>query len=191
MKKTKEIIVDFRRNPTEISPLFINGSEVEIVDNFKFLGVQISNDLKWQINIDQIVCKTQQRLYFLRRLRSFRVSQELLVKFYRAVIESVLTFSFTVWYASATAEDRNRLNRIVCTASKIVGCELPSLISLYETRAVKKAKSILNDSGHPASELFRLLPSGKRLRSLKVDSQRSLDSFYPTAIRLLNQLVFK
>ena len=35
--KTKEMIVDFRRNPTPINPLVINGQNIEIVDTFKFL----------------------------------------------------------------------------------------------------------------------------------------------------------
>ena len=94
--KTNEIILDFRRNPTNIDPLLINGSEVEIVNHFKFLGIQISANLKWKINVDQIVSRAQQRLYFLQRLGSFGVSQALMVKFYRAVIESVLTFLFAV-----------------------------------------------------------------------------------------------
>ena len=82
--------------------------------------------LKREINVDQSVSSAQQRLYFLRRLRSCVVSQVLMVKFYRAVIESVLTFSFAVWYNGATAEDRNRLARIVRVASRIVGlsCQL-------------------------------------------------------------------
>ena len=45
VKKTKEIIVDFRRNPDKVEPLNINGFKVEIVDSFKFLGGHISNDL--------------------------------------------------------------------------------------------------------------------------------------------------
>ena len=40
--------------------------------------------------------------HFLRRLRSFDLSQALMVKFYRAVIESVLTFLFAVRYSGAT-----------------------------------------------------------------------------------------
>ena len=41
VKTTKK---DFRRNPTEMASLLINGDEVEIVEPFKFLGTTISND---------------------------------------------------------------------------------------------------------------------------------------------------
>ena len=89
-----------------------------------------------------------------------------MVKFYRAVIESVLTSLFAVRYSGATAENRNRLARIVRVASRIVGCELSTLDNLYRARVVKKAESIMSDPGHPAHELFDMLPSGRRLRAL-------------------------
>ena len=73
VKKTKEVIIDFRRKPTEMAPLLINGGELEIVESFKFLGTTISNDLKWSINVDIILKKAQQRLFFLRLLRRFGV----------------------------------------------------------------------------------------------------------------------
>ena len=44
---------------------------IEIVEKFEFLGT-ISYDLKWQNNIDEIVKKAHQRLYFLRQLRKLR-----------------------------------------------------------------------------------------------------------------------
>ena len=66
VNKTTEVILDFRRNPTNIDPLLINGSEVETVNHFKFFGIQISAKLKWEIYVDQIVSRAQQILYFLR-----------------------------------------------------------------------------------------------------------------------------
>ncbi|XP_077979368.1 uncharacterized protein LOC144434757 [Glandiceps talaboti] len=167
VKKTKEIIVDFRRNPSDIVPLVINNSEVEIVQYFKFLGVYLSVDLKWEINTDHIVKKSQKRLFFLRRLRSFRVSQGLLIKFYRAVIESVLTLSIIVWWGNATVDDRKRLNRIVNTASSIIGCQLPSLNELYNAQVKERAQSIVKDDFHPARNLLQLMRSGERYRSIK------------------------
>ena len=139
VNKTKEIILDFRKTkPTNIDPLLINGSEVETINHFKFLGIQISANLQWEINVDQTVSRTQQRLYFLRHLRSFGVSQALMVKFYRVVTDSVVTFSFTIWYNGATAEDRNRLARVVRVASRIVGCELPTLDACTELELWRK-----------------------------------------------------
>ena len=184
--KTKEIIVDFRRNKTPLMPLSINGAEVETVDTFKFLGIHISGDLTWRAHIEHCVNKAQQRLFFLRRLAGFGLGVDLLVKFYRAVVESVLTVSITVWYGGSTREDRRLLNRVIRTSERIIGIKLPSLDDIYRKRMSRKTESILSDSSHPAHDLFTLLPSGKRYRAITTKSERHRRSFYPSAIRQVN-----
>ncbi|KAJ8404745.1 hypothetical protein AAFF_G00336080 [Aldrovandia affinis] len=103
-KKTKELIVDFRKTRAVAhAPVHINGAEVERVSSFKFLGVHISEDLSWTFNTSSLVKKAHQRLFFLRRLRKAHLSPQILVNFYRCAIESILTNSITVWYGTATA----------------------------------------------------------------------------------------
>ena len=55
---------------------------------------------------------------------------------------------------------------------------------------VKKAQSIMSDPGHLAHELLVMLPSGRRLRALKSGSKRTHDTFYPTAVRAMNDTFF-
>ncbi|KAK3546959.1 hypothetical protein QTP86_005536 [Hemibagrus guttatus] len=56
--KTKELIVDFQKSSSNRhSPIYINGSEVERVSSFKFLGVHISEDLSWHQNTSTLVRK--------------------------------------------------------------------------------------------------------------------------------------
>ena len=78
VKKTKEIIVDFRRQKANPQPLIINGEEVERTSCFKFLGVMLSEDLKWEMNTIATVKKSQQWLYFLRTLKRNNLSHKLL-----------------------------------------------------------------------------------------------------------------
>ena len=48
ISKTKEMIVDYRRRQEEEhAPLYINRAVVEKVSCFRFLGVNISDDLTW------------------------------------------------------------------------------------------------------------------------------------------------
>uniref|UniRef100_A0A1A8EWU0 Reverse transcriptase domain-containing protein n=1 Tax=Nothobranchius korthausae TaxID=1143690 RepID=A0A1A8EWU0_9TELE len=53
-RKTKELIVDFRRHSTDLAPLYINGECVERVHTFRFLGVLISADISWAENISAV-----------------------------------------------------------------------------------------------------------------------------------------
>ncbi|KAK3540075.1 hypothetical protein QTP70_025390, partial [Hemibagrus guttatus] len=57
------------RAQSDHSPLFNDGSPVEIVRSTKFLGVHLAENFTWSLNTTSITKKAQQRLYFLRRLR--------------------------------------------------------------------------------------------------------------------------
>ena len=76
------MIVDFRRKKSSRpTPLVIDGRTVEIVQHLKFLGSTISSNLKWELNVVNIIKKAQQRLYFLKRLRSFGLTTQTMLNF--------------------------------------------------------------------------------------------------------------
>lgn len=55
VSKTKELIVDFRKQERVHTSSYINGSAVERVSCFKFLGVYINKDLTWSVHTTQVV----------------------------------------------------------------------------------------------------------------------------------------
>ena len=144
-----------------VAHLPVNGSPIEIIDSFKILGTTISSGLDWAANINSILKKARQRMYFLRQLKKLGLRHEILLQFYRAVIESVLCFSLSVWFSNTTKDQRRRLSRVVKKAGRIIGCELPSL-EMYLKRSVAKSKRTIADHFHPAHGLFQLLPFGRR-----------------------------
>ncbi len=159
VSKTKELIVDFRKRQQQpYTPLVISGTPVERVSCFKYLGVNISEDLTWTTHIQTQVKKARQRLYHLRQLRKFRVSPTILKTFYSGAIESVRT----LWYGNSLNQDCKALQRVVRLAEHISGSALPSLQDIYLKRCKSRAAKILKDSNHPGNHLFCLLPSGKR-----------------------------
>ena len=183
--KTQEVIVDFRRKKTEIQPLLIDGGCVERVTSFRFLGVHIQEDLHWGINSKVIHKKARQRLHFLRILRKYQPSQELMVSFYRSTVESILTYCMGVWFEGCTEAERTNLQRVVNSAQKIIGCPLPSLESIFETRCHRRVAKIRADPYHPGNGLFATMRSGWRLREIG-GKKRLATSFYPAAIRIAN-----
>ncbi|XP_061617104.1 uncharacterized protein LOC133471509 isoform X2 [Phyllopteryx taeniolatus] len=162
--KTVEMIVDFRRHPSPQLPLTLSSRLVSTVETFKFLGITISQDLKWATNINSVLKKAQQRMYFLRLPRKHGLPPELLRQFYTAVVESVLCSSITVWFGAATKKDKLRLQRTIKTAERIVGTPLPTLEDLHAARTKTRACKILSDPAHPGHQLFQLLPSDRLLR---------------------------
>ncbi len=109
--KTKEVVMDFRRNSVDHPPLTIDGSTVERVGSTKFLAVHITEDLTWTTNVTSLNKKGQQRLHFLRRLKRASLPPPILTTFYRGTIESVLTTCITVWYENCSAVDRKTLQQ--------------------------------------------------------------------------------
>ena len=87
----------------------IQGNVVERVSSFKFLGINITNNLTWDLHTKGIVGKAQHRLFHLRRLRKFGMGPNVLCAFYRGTIESVLTGAITSWYGNCTADNRRAL----------------------------------------------------------------------------------
>ncbi len=138
-------------------------------------------------NTSAAIKKAQQCLHFLRRLKKVELPIPAMTLFYRGTVESLLTYCISSWFGSCTAEERHNLSRIVRTAEKIIGVSLPQLQDIYTERCVRRAGSILKDCTHPFYGLFSLMQSGKRYRSIKTRTTRLLNSFLPTAIRLLNQ----
>ena len=154
---------------------------------FKYLGVHLTKDLSWSMHTDALVKKSRQRMYHLRRLSTFGVSPLALRNFYTCTIESILTGSITAWHGNCTVQDQKALQRVVKTAGRITGGVLPSIQDIYTRRCRSKTRRILEDNSHPAHGLFQLLKSGKRYQSLKSSQERHRKSFYPSAIRILNE----
>ncbi len=128
VSKTKELIVDFRKRQQQpYTPLMISGTPVERVSSFKYLGVNISENLTWTTHIQTQVKKARQRMYHLQHLRKFRVSPAILKTFYSGAIESVLTQCISVWYGNGSNQDCKALQRVV----RFSGSALPSLQDIY------------------------------------------------------------
>ncbi|KAJ8364693.1 hypothetical protein SKAU_G00135240 [Synaphobranchus kaupii] len=95
--------------------------------------------------------------------------------------------------AAESAKDKGRLQRIIRSAEKVIGCNLPSLLDLYRyqyqyhSRTRKRAGQISGDPSHPCHHLFQRLPSGKRFQSIKTKTSRHLNSFFPMEVGLTNK----
>ncbi len=133
-----------------------------------------------------VIKQAQQRLHFLRVLRKNNVGVELLRAFYTSTIQSVLLYCNTVWFSHCTEAERQRLQRVVRAAERIIGCPLPSLKDIHTSRCLSRAQAIITDCTHPAFHLFDPLPSGRRYRSIKTRTKRFRNSFFPQAVTTLN-----
>ena len=79
-KKTKQMVIDFRKLQHDPPTLSINGEVVERVDSYSYMGIKITNQLDWSLNIKRIQKKCCQRNYFVRKFNVCRKINHLFYK---------------------------------------------------------------------------------------------------------------
>ncbi|XP_056908721.1 uncharacterized protein LOC130536643 [Takifugu flavidus] len=186
--KTKEVVIDFSRKASHIAPMNIQGLDIEIVEEYKHLGVHLNNKLDWTHNTDALYKKGQSRLHLLRRLRSFGVCRTLLRTFYDSVVASVIFYGVVCWSCGSSERDRKRLNKLVRRACSLLDCSLDSIDEVGERRMLVKLTSIMDTPSHPLHETVGALSSSfsSRLLHPRCKKERYRRSFILTAVRLYN-----
>ena len=79
--RCKEMRISFAKNDVDVVPV-INKKAIEVVPSVKPLGLNISNDLKWNCHASEISRKVSTRLFFLKQLKRANVEIQDLVTFY-------------------------------------------------------------------------------------------------------------
>ena len=179
------MVIDFRRNTEPVQPVVIKGESVEIVSTYKYLGVVIDDKLDWSNQADSVYKKGQTRLFFLRKLRSFKVCSRMLCMFYHSMVSCVLTFALVCRGGNASEHDTGRLNKLIKKALSSVGQPLDQLERILENRLSRKSKTILQCLEHPLHSTLVGRHSVFRNRHLlpKIKTNRFRSSFLPAAIR--------
>ena len=106
---------------------------MEKVESFKFLGIHITDDLKWSTHTNNGVKKALQRHFNLRRQKTFGLAPKTLTNLYRCTIECILSGFITAWYGNCTAHNCRALQRVGWSAQCITGGKLRALQDTYST----------------------------------------------------------
>ena len=109
-------------NQGESLRLKIRDNELEVVQKFNYLGVQIDNTLDWKKHIQTVSSKVSKDVGFLRQVKSF-LSEETLKTTYTGVVEPHFRYCCSVWGCCGMTEIsllqnlRNRAARTVTGSS--------------------------------------------------------------------------
>ena len=177
--KSKELVFGGGRISQTPESILINNLEVEMVNSFKYLGTVLNERLSFCEHVDYVYKRAQQRLFLLRKLKSFDISQHILQLVYRSLIESVLSFNVITWYGNVSGKNKVKLARVVQNDQK-------QLSSIYKDGLKRKSTQILYDPAHPLIQAFQKLPSGKRLKVPLAKKNLLKKSCVPSAILILN-----
>ena len=87
--KCKELRIHFTKDPCRDEPVKVNDKHFEVVTSAKILGMTITDDLKWNVHVANILLKASKRLYLLKQLKRANVDTNSLNKFYCACISDL------------------------------------------------------------------------------------------------------
>ena len=96
----------------------ISDDPIEKVQSYKYLGIYICNDLRWNKTVDLIVGKANRSLGLLRRNFS-SCSQQMREKLYFALVRPHLEYACEVW-SPHTAELKNRIEAVQRNGARFV-----------------------------------------------------------------------
>ncbi len=116
----------------------------------------------------------------------FHIDKTLLIMFYHAYIESVLSFCLVSWYGNLSLKKRKSVAQIAKWASRLIGEPLLTPVSLYIRQVQRVGASILSYILHPLYYEFQYLPSNRRLRVPLCTTKRYKNSFVPSVINHIN-----
>ena len=119
-EKTKTMIFNFTNNHQFTTRLNVNNKNIEVVDNTKLLGTFITNDLRWDLNTNEIVKKANFRLQLMHKVSGFGASLNDMKEIYILFVRSILEQSSSVWHSSLTQENIDDLERVQKSALRII-----------------------------------------------------------------------
>jgi len=117
IKKSKLMIITKKQNIPNFC-VKINGSLLEKCKSYKYLGVVIDENLKWDAHIDYITPKIAKACGALARLRNC-TSMEVLLNVYHALVHSYLRYGILIW-GNASQSVLDPLQILVNKAARIM-----------------------------------------------------------------------
>ena len=87
-----------------LQPVRIKTEDVESVKTFKYLGTVLDSNLSFTTHVDTVCKKANQRMYLIRKLKTFDVDKKMLEMIYRSLVETILTFNIVTFYGHLTVK---------------------------------------------------------------------------------------
>ena len=160
--------ITFAKPEMRLYAIKINNNSLEIVDNAKILGLNVSSKLKWNDRVTEIVKKASKRLYFLTQLKRSQVGCKELVQFFKTCIRFLIEYASPVYHDSLPDYLSNDLEIIQEGAMHIVypltpyqeALSIAGLVPLSKRRQQfpeKLFKQIQNNNCHKLHKLLFII----------------------------------
>ena len=180
------------------SPIILNGTELESVDHYKYLGIEIYNTLKWDHQWQKVRKTCAPTLYLIKQLKALGFNQQILMNVYRSYALSHFVYSAPV-LSSTNYHSKEQMKKFQTRALKMIGvtpetaelkykvCTIQELLDMTCINIITK---ILVNSTHAVTSKLTLnarsCTLNKRYRTSKAKTEQYNNSFlqkYPKYLR--------
>ena len=173
--------------------LVVNSQPIPRLCLLQYLGVTMSEDLKWTAQIKAVFCKVRKLTYVVRRLRSFATPRPLVIKFVEGCILPLWTYCSPVVFAALLKQDFKTISRSLVGIARCSGIPLALLQNNIVTHHIKSCRDfgrrILDDPTHPLFLDFQRAVSCPSTRShfhsLRARTTAYNSSVLPNTVRTL------
>lgn len=141
--KTKEMILSRNRDVFKI----ISGSfsNIELVHDFKLLGVIINEKLTFEEHVKYLISTCNQRLYLLKLLRDQGAPINVLHSIYEAIIVNRITYGISAWGGFVSEGHVNQINSIFRKAKRYgyttILFDFKGLLNYYDSELFGKIQN--------------------------------------------------
>ena len=118
--KTKAMLFNTAKNWDFLPEIQVDGQNLEVVEEYKLLGMMITSDLKWDTNTEYITKKAFSRLWMIRRLKHLGLKTESLLKTFETQVRSLLEYGAVTWHSMLTEENSKSIERVQKSALSII-----------------------------------------------------------------------
>ena len=133
-KKTKLIVFNPCKSLDFIPEISLEKQELEVVEEIRLLGLIIRSDMRWVSNTENMVKKSNKRLWLLRRLKNLGANHKQLVEVYIKQVRCILELAAPAWQGSITLTEKQDIERIQKSACHIIlGSSYTSYSSALKT----------------------------------------------------------
>ena len=165
-------------------PLLLNGLTLEPVHSYKYLGIEINDQLKWENQWHLVQRKTSTIPYLIKRLKHLGFRQEIMVSVYRSHALSHFTYSaplLTDLSSKTKAEIEHfqkRILRILNISQQDIldKFKIPKIDQFIDEACTKILKRITQDPAHPLTR--KLASSNNRKGKLTCKASFTKSSHY-------------
>ena len=144
--------------------LRIGTEQLSCVTEAKVLGLYLQNNLKWDLQVDNMLQKANKRLFMLRSLKHFGFDRDELRVVYGSYVRPILEYADVVWHSGITEKQSKNIETIQKRACRTIMGN--SYVSYNQALTTCKFDSLSVRREQHCRRFAEGLPSNERTKDL-------------------------